>query len=153
MTTHADRDASKLATHPCDGCGTQTAKRVCSSCWGTTDDPMWCKACNGVCRQTPSCSPMRTQPAPVDTAEIRARAHHNALTDGRRGRQPWATLTDDVPALCDEVDRLRAEAERWKEKAQESGAAYANANTKHHAELDLRLKAEADLRRLRKGGA
>lgn len=26
-------------THPCPGCGTFTDKRVCNSCWGTSDDP------------------------------------------------------------------------------------------------------------------
>ena len=26
-------------THPCPGCGTFTGKRVCNSCWGTSDDP------------------------------------------------------------------------------------------------------------------
>ena len=48
--------------------------------------------------------------------------------------------------VCELVEAARQEAERWKEKAQESGAAYANANTKHHAELDRanRLERLAD---------
>ena len=41
---------------------------------------------------------------------------------------------------------LRAEIERWRDKAQEAGAAYGNANSKHHAELDRanRLERLAD---------
>ena len=41
---------------------------------------------------------------------------------------------------------LRAEIERWRDKAQEAGAAYGNANSKHHAELDRanRLERMAD---------
>ena len=52
-----------------------------------------------------------------------------------------------VMAVADaEQAELRAEVERWREKAQESGAAYANANSKHHEELDRanRLERLAD---------
>lgn len=44
--------------------------------------------------------------------------------------------------------RLRAEVERWREKAQEAGAAYANANTKHHSELDRANRLEGMAERL-----
>ena len=34
-----DRMPEPEKTHPCPGCGTFTDKRVCNSCWGTSDDP------------------------------------------------------------------------------------------------------------------
>lgn len=51
--------------------------------------------------------------------------------------------------MNDQTEReaeLRAEIERWKDKANEAGAAYAGANSKHHEELDRanRLERLAD---------
>ena len=54
---------------------------------------------------------------------------------------------------CKHCERLRKEgwrdeAERWQDKANESGAAYANANSKHHAEWERANRLEAMLDRL-----
>ena len=52
-----------------------------------------------------------------------------------------------VMAVADrEQAELRDEVERWKDKANESGAAYANANSKHHAEWERANRLEASLR-------
>jgi hypothetical protein len=46
------------------------------------------------------------------------------------------------------TDELRAEIDRWIEKANEAGQAYALANTKHHQELDRANRLEAMCERL-----
>jgi hypothetical protein len=52
-------------------------------------------------------------------------------------------IADAVVAVADaEQAELRADAERWTEKAQEAGAAYALANSKRHAELDRASRLE-----------
>ena len=59
LTIAAINAARRATAHNCEGCDTPTTKRVCSNCWGTTDDPMFCRDCNGVCKQLSTCSPMR----------------------------------------------------------------------------------------------
>lgn len=51
-----------------------------------------------------------------------------------------------VMAVADrEKAELREEVWRWKEKANEAGAAYANANSKHHAEWERANRLEVML--------
>ncbi len=45
--------------------------------------------------------------SPVDTAVIRRRLQHEVTAAERAHRSLPQMMTRDVPALCDEVDRLR----------------------------------------------
>ena len=63
----------------------------------------------------------------------------------RHGR-PYSYWVEGVSELGARVGDLTRERDRWREKAQESGKAYADANTKHHQEWDRadRLERLAD---------
>ena len=92
------------ATHPCDGCGTYTADRVCPSCWGTTDDPMWCRLCNGVCQEGPGCSPMREDRMATEAQNTPVSAH-GLPSAGLEGQDATQETPDATEAAQERVER------------------------------------------------
>ena len=150
------------ATHPCDGCGTYTADRVCPSCWGTTDDPMWCRLCNGVCQEGPGCSPMREDRmateghnTPVSTpsgpsAGLEGQDATQETQDATEAAQGRVERYEDLAVRLLELNDFRA---HDRSVAARIGSAYRSLADQEHAEKDAtiaELRAEVEEYRAKK---